>query len=108
MAHEAPLTSKPWWSRFTTLEPALVRAVVAALVGVAALWGLDAAGFGDKVSESWALLFPLIALLQGWWTRQSVTSNKVVVEQLDRTGNDVVAGPANTRVEPGEKVRSAA
>lgn len=66
---------KQIWERVRTFEPALLRAVVVALVYVAGIWGLDAADLGDRVVETWAAVYPLFALLQGWWTRQSVTPN---------------------------------
>lgn len=62
-----------WWARLRTAEPALVRAVVAALVGALLIWGVDLTQWGDRVNATWALLFPLIALVQGWWTRTVVT-----------------------------------
>ena len=71
-----------WWTRVRTLEPALVRGVVVAIVGVLGLWGLDVAEVGNKVTETWAYLFPLIAVVQAWWTR-GVVVPVAKVEDVD-------------------------
>ena len=66
------------WERITLLEPALLRAFVVAIVGALGIWGLDIADVGEKVVQTWTLLFPLLALVQGFWTRSVVSpSNQV-------------------------------
>lgn len=84
MSHRAPdpipAPAPSWWAGLRTAEPALVRAVVAAGVGALLIWGVDLTEWGDRVSATWALLFPLIALLQGWWTRTVVTPTAKVTD----------------------------
>lgn len=67
----------PWWERLRLFEPAMVRAVVVAVVGVLALWGVDAADVGERVSGSWELLFAVLPIVQGWWTRTVVSPSHV-------------------------------
>ncbi len=80
--------------RFLTLEPALIRAVVTALVLSAAIWGLDLADLGDRVTKTVELLYPAIVLVGGWWTRSAVTPSVKVVQTVEANG-DIVAGPAS-------------
>lgn len=70
-----------WWTRLRTAEPALVRAVVFAVVGVLLIWGIDLTEWGEKISASWALLFALIPLVQGWWTRSVVTPTAKISQE---------------------------
>lgn len=94
MSHIEPARPLTTWQRIKTFEPALLRAVVLAVVGVLALWGLDLTEWGDRVVNSWTLLFPVLFLVQGWWTRSSVSPAAAVVEEV-RPNGDVVAGPAS-------------
>lgn len=94
MTHAAPTSQLTLWQRIKTFEPALLRAVVLAVVGVLALWGLDLTEWGDRVVNSWTLLFPVLFLVQGWWTRSSVTPAAAVVEEV-RPNGEIVAGPAS-------------
>ena len=75
------LDTASWWTRVRLLEPARVRAVAVALIGAAAIWGLDISPWADRVTETWALLFPLLAILQGLvqgeWTRTVVSPSAV-------------------------------
>lgn len=80
--------------RLLTLEPALVRGVITALVFVAALWGLDIADVGEKVSQTLLVLLALVPMIQAWWTRGVVTPDAKVVQSVEPNG-DVVAGPAS-------------
>lgn len=72
-----------FWERFKTFEPALLGAVLAAIVGTLALWGIDASAIGDRLGNSWALLYPAIILLQGWWVRGKVYSPGTVAEEYE-------------------------
>ena len=66
------------WERIKLLEPALLRAVLLGIGGALALWGLDITEVLGRVDETWVLLYPLLALVQGWWTRTVVSpSNQV-------------------------------
>ena len=75
------LDSTSWWARVRLLEPARVRAVVASLVAIGVIWGLDVSPWADRVTETWALIFPLLAviqgLVQGEWTRTVVSPSAV-------------------------------
>lgn len=84
-----PTPEPTWWARLRTAEPALVRAVVIAVVGALAVWGIDLTEWGDRVNATWALLFPLIPLVQGWWTRTVVTPTAKVTDPTPITGEDV-------------------
>ena len=104
MADHVAVTRKSWFDRVKTFEPALLRAIITALVGVAALIGLDLTDTGDKIIEGWTYLFALIPLIQGWWTRTSVTPAAAVVAKVEEDSGTFVAGPAareadGTRVE---------
>jgi hypothetical protein len=92
-----------WWERVKKFEPALLRAVVLAVVGVLGLWGLDLTEWGDRLVNSWTLLFPVLFLLQGWWTRSVVVPQANVIEQVTPEGL-VLAGPASP-VETGTVLR---
>ena len=75
------LDTVSWWARVRLLEPARVRAVVASLVAIGVIWGLDVSPWADRVTETWALIFPLLAviqgLVQGEWTRTVVSPSAV-------------------------------
>lgn len=75
------LDSASWWARVRLLEPARVRAVVTALVTIAAVWGVNASPLGDRLTETWDqvwILLPIIsALAQGEWTRTVVSPSAV-------------------------------
>lgn len=94
MTHIQPAPRLTAWQRIKTFEPALLRAVVLAVVGVLALWGLDLTEWGDRIVNSWTLLFPVLFLVQGWWTRGVVTPQNAVVETVDEHGTHL-AGPAS-------------
>lgn len=83
MAHVNTGARLSWWERVKSFEPALLRAVVVAVVGVLALVGIDATETGDKIVTGWTYLFSLIPLLQAWWTRAAVTPNAKVVVTTD-------------------------
>ena len=75
------LDATTWWERVRLLEPARVRAVVASLVAIGVIWGLDVSPWADRVTETWALIFPLLAviqgLVQGEWTRTVVSPSAI-------------------------------
>lgn len=83
----------PWLKRLMALEPALVRGVIVAVVGLAAYFGLDWAAGGEQVG---AVVFGLIAVLaavQALWTRVVVTPSDKVAAVL-RPDGQLEAGPA--------------
>lgn len=83
----------PWLKRLMALEPALVRAVIVAVVGLAAYFGLDWAAGGEQVN---LIIFGLIALLaavQAVWTR-TVVSPAAKVGAVLRPDGQLEAGPA--------------
>lgn len=67
----------PWIERVRLFEPAMLRAVVGAVVAVLLLWGVDLTPWGERITGSWELLFPLLPLIQGWWTRTVVSPSHV-------------------------------
>lgn len=71
------------WERLKTFEPALLGAAIAAVVGTLALWGIDVSAIGDRIDGSWALLYPVIILVQGWWVRGKVYSPGTVAEDYE-------------------------
>ena len=85
---------QPWWKRLTSLEPALVRSVVIAVVGVLALAGLDATAVGDKLIDGWTYIFAVLPLIQGWWTRQAVVPTAKTVAVLRPDGQVEAADAA--------------
>lgn len=70
-------TPQTIWTKIRLLEPAMLRAIITAIVGALAVWGVNAADLGGKIGTTWALLFPLIALVQGWWTRTVVSPSEI-------------------------------
>ena len=65
------------WDRVRLLEPAMLRGILTAIVAALAVWGVDAANVGDKIGDTWALIFPLLAVIQAWWTRTVVSPSTV-------------------------------
>lgn len=94
MAHAAPERQMTWWERVRTFEPALLRAILAALAVVLGTVGLDLTDAFGKVEVAWAALFALIPLVQGWWTRTVVSPASRVVETVNVDGAHL-AGPAS-------------
>lgn len=90
------------WERLRTLEPAVVRGVVVALVFVVGLVGFNIADVGEKVVAGYTALFALIPLIQAWWTRSAVVPASQVVAVVAPDGQ-VLAGPASP-VADGEHV----
>lgn len=88
---EAPRVSL--FERLRTLEPAVVRGVVVALVFVVGLVGFNIADVGEKVVAGYTALFALIPLIQAWWTRSAVVPASQVVAVAAPDGQ-VFAGPA--------------
>lgn len=70
-------------------EPALFRGIIVQVVAAAAIWGLDISLVGDQVAMTYALLFPIIGIIQSWLTRRAVVPlarhkallNQVLVEE---------------------------
>lgn len=75
-----------WWERVKTFEPALLRAILLAVVTVAGAWGLDLSGIADRIDVSWTALFAVLPLVAAWWTRSKVTPNAKVVEAVREDG----------------------
>lgn len=77
------------------LNPALWRALIVAIAGVLAYLGIGfAVGFQDSI---FGLIVAIIAIVQGVWTKGSVTANqKVVVYKPDpvESPHALAAGPA--------------
>jgi len=103
MAHAAPTRKMTLWERITTFEPALLRAVLAALGIVLLTVGIDASDVFTKVDTAWTALFAIFPLIQGWLTRSVVVPQNAVVEQVTPEGL-VLAGPASP-VETGTVLR---
>jgi hypothetical protein len=104
MIPDTPTRQMTWWERVKTFEPALLRAVLAALITVAATVGFDLSGIADKLDVAWTALYGIIPLLAGWWIRRAVVPKETVVEQAMPNG-EVIAGPANEREMTGTVVR---
>jgi hypothetical protein len=80
MADHASLSALPWWRRLAplarrilTTEPALVHAVVGALVMVGLIWGPDFTSLGEQINKTADIVAVIVPLLIGWWTRGKVT-----------------------------------
>ena len=89
--HRALPTS--WWHRLLTLEPAVVRGVIGALVALGLIWGLDLTDLGEKLTQTADVLGSLVALLTPLWVRQATSPAKLVEARVDGRGV-TVAGPA--------------
>lgn len=95
MSHLAAPNDLPWWRRLLALEPAVVKGVVAALVLLAGVWGIDLADLGVQVEQTVTIIWgTLVPLLTSAWIRTSVTPSARVVEVVTPSGA-VVAGPAS-------------
>lgn len=71
---------KKFWEHVKTFEPAMLHGIIISVVGIAGLWGLDLADAGEKVTQTWTLAFPLLAVVQAWWTRGAVYSPGAVAK----------------------------
>ena len=65
------------WDRVRLLEPAMLRGILTAIVAALAVWGVNLSPWADRVSDTWALIFPLLAVIQAWWTRTVVSPSTV-------------------------------
>jgi len=89
-----PDTGKSWWSRLLTIEPAIVKGVIGALVALGLIWGVDLTPLGDQLTQTADILGSLVAILTPVWIRQSVTPDAKVVQTVEPDGR-IVAGPAS-------------
>lgn len=89
-----PAAGKSRWSRLLTIEPAIVKGVIGALVALALIWGVDLTPLGEQLSQSADVLGSLVAILTPVWIRQSVTPDAKVVQTVEPDGR-IVAGPAS-------------
>lgn len=94
MAHAAPARQMTWWERVRTFEPALLRAILAALAVVLLAVGIDLTDVFGKVEVAWTAVFGVLPLIQGWWTRTAVSPASRVVETVNVDGAHL-AGPAS-------------
>lgn len=94
MTQLSPIRNMGWLKKLVTLEPALVRGIVGALVAIGLVWGVDFTGVGEQISETADIVGGLVALLTPWWTRAAVTPAALVVEEVKPDGT-TVAGPAS-------------
>lgn len=80
---------------FRKANPALVRGLVVAVIGLLASFGLVRADVLDEAQLGYVVMIGTVVLpiLQGLWTRYGVTPNAKVVAQVTAAG-DVVAGDA--------------
>jgi hypothetical protein len=94
MTHMSTVSKMSGWKRLLTVEPALVRGVVGAIVSIALIWGVDFTGLGEQISQTADIVGGLVVLLTAWWTRSAVTPAALVVEEVKPDGT-TVAGPAS-------------
>lgn len=94
MTHMAPVTRLSGWKKLLTVEPALVRGVIGAIVSIGLIWGLDFTGVGEQLAQTADIVGGLVVLLTAWWTRSAVTPAALVVEEVKPDGR-VVAGEAS-------------
>lgn len=92
----------PWLKKIAALDPAVVRAAITAVVGLAASLGYSLAAGGDKAFEVYVAIAGILAIVQGFWTRSAVTPNAKVAAALAPDGR-LIAGPA-TDVADGNQV----
>jgi hypothetical protein len=76
---------KDFFARLNAFEPAMVRAVLSAVVVILGTVGLEFAPIADKIDTAWVALFAILPILQGMLTRQAVTPN-AKVENPDHEG----------------------
>src|SRR5690606_41905430 len=79
---------REFFKRVSAFEPAMVRAVLSALVVVLGTVGLEFAPIADKIDTAWVALFAILPILQGLLTRLAVTPN-AKVEDPDHEGVSV-------------------
>jgi len=80
--------------RLSTLEPVLVRAVIVAVVMLAAIWGANFTALGDQIGRSVDIIYAAAVLVSAWWARSAVTPTATVVETVTPDGTRI-AGPAS-------------
>jgi len=110
MSHVAPpAEGKSFLSRLAALEPAMLRGVIVAVVGLLAVWGVNAADVGAQLEQTVEILFgTLLPLVTALVIRASVTPNAKVVQEVKSDGT-LIAGPASplptgaTILQPGER-----
>lgn len=90
--HDTPFDN-PWWRRLMLLEPAVVKPLIVAIVGVGATLGFDWATGGERVSASWAAIFGVLTVLAGLWTRVSTVAYARTAA-IQRSDGQLEAGPA--------------
>lgn len=85
-----------FWYRLITMEPALVRIVILAIIGALASFGITVS---DELPDNLiTLVLALLALAQWLWVRTAVTSNKkVVVYQPDPIESPEVVLPGEAK-----------
>ena len=75
--YEAAENGLNLWDRFRLIEPAMLRGILTAIAAAFAIWGINLSPWADRVSDTWALLFPIIPIIQGWWTRTVVSPSEI-------------------------------
>lgn len=93
----------PWWKRLMLLEPAVVKPLIVAVVGVGAALGFDWAAGGDQVDAVWVAVFGVLTVLAGLWTRVSTVAYARTAA-VQRADGQLEAGPAAPQ-QNGELVR---
>lgn len=77
------------WAWMQRVEPAMVRGVISALVGLGLIWGIDLTTLGEQLTQTADIIGAVIVLLSPLWVRQGVYSPKTVeglTSQAARTG----------------------
>jgi hypothetical protein len=83
-----------WWKRLLTMEPAVYRGVIGALVSVGLIWGADFADLGERIAQTLDAVGAIVALITPFWIRQATTPAATVVARVDANG-DITAGDAS-------------
>lgn len=96
MTHiDPPAAGLSPWRRLLTLEPAVVRVVVGAIVAALLVWGVDLTDLGERIAATADILGgTLVPALTAWWVRSGVTPTAKVVQEVTADGL-VIAGPAS-------------
>lgn len=87
-----------WIRKLRTLQPAVVNSVIASVVSLLAIWGINATEIGGQIGESVILIVAIVNILFGFLTKSEVVPLAKVAAFFNSDTGQLQNGPASSYV----------
>lgn len=92
------ITEMGWFRKLLTLEPAVVNSIVASVITLLALWGIDASQIATQIGDSALIIVAIVNIIFGFVTRSEVMPVAKVAAFFSPKTGKVESGLASSYV----------